>query len=299
MLIKKILVIMNPISGYSRSRELPAELKRKLKAEGFDAKFHLTRCHGDGGEYALKHGKNFDCVVISGGDGTVRDVVSSLANTNVPITIFPSGTENLFAKEMGLIADCDELIQTLKWGKRVVMDMGQINDRKYLLLSGVGFDAHVLEHLIKSRTGNITHLTYFWPIWRTFWEYDFPPMTVVADGEVLVENGRGLVFVSNISRYAVGLRICELAEYDDGLLDVCIFLCEHKRELIGHSWRTLFRKHREHPNVIYKQAKHIIVTSTQSVPVETDGDPAGCLPAEYRVLPKAIEVILPPGYEKK
>jgi YegS/Rv2252/BmrU family lipid kinase len=295
MASKKILVIMNPISGYSRSREQPVVLKRRLKAEGFDAHFHLTSGPGDGGEYARQHGKEFDCVVISGGDGTVREVVAGLANSGVPVTIFPSGTENLFAKEMGMQADCDQLAATLKWGRRIVMDMGEVNGHRYLLLSGIGFDAEVLQHLIKVRTGNITHLTYFWPIWRTLWEYDFPPMTVVADGEVLVDNGRGLMFVSNISRYAVGLRICDLAKYDDGLLDVCIFLCEHRRQLVGHSWRAMLRKHREHPQVIYRQAKHVKVTSNRPVPVETDGDPAGCLPAEYRVIPRAIEVILPPG----
>jgi YegS/Rv2252/BmrU family lipid kinase len=295
MPIKKILVIINPISGYSRSRELPMKLKRRLESEGFEVGFHLTRWSGDGGEFARENGKSFDCVVISGGDGTVREVVSGLAESGVPVTIYPSGTENLFAKEMGLSADCDQLVQTLKWGRRIVMDMGKVNGRLYLLLSGIGFDAQVLIHLNKFRTGNITHLTYFWPIWRTLWEYRLPAMTVEADGDVILNNERGLVFVSNISRYAVGLRICDLARYDDGLLDVCIYRCDSRLELVGHSWRTIFRKHRANPRVIYRQARNIKVSSEKTVPIETDGDSAGVLPAEYEVVPRAIEVILPPG----
>jgi YegS/Rv2252/BmrU family lipid kinase len=266
-----------------------------LEADGFEVCFHLTRGPGDGGDYARANGKEFDAVVISGGDGTVREVVSGLANSGVPVTIYPSGTENLFAKEMGLLADCDQLVQTLKWGRRIVMDMGEVNGRLYLLLSGVGFDAQVLLHLNKFRTGNITHLTYFWPIWRTLWEYHLPSLTVEADGEIILNNERALVFVSNISRYAVGLRICDLAKYDDGLLDVCIFRCDSRLELVGHSWRVLLRKHRTNPRVIYRQAKCIRVTSPETVPMETDGDPAGLLPAEYHVILRAIEVILPPG----
>jgi diacylglycerol kinase (ATP) len=291
--IKKILVIINPISGYSRSRELPMKLRQSLRSHGFDPHIHITRGPGDGGLWARKYADRFDLVVISGGDGTVCEVVNGLAGSDKPITIFPSGTENLFAKEMGIVPDCEKLIQTIKWGRTVVMDIGQVNDRKFLLISGVGFDAEVLLQLNKFRTGNITHLTYFWPIWRTLFEYHFPPMTIEADGEIIVENARGLMFVSNISRYAVGLRICNDARYDDGLLDVCFYHCTNQITLVKHSWNTVFHKHRQDPRVVYRQAKKIRVTAHEAIPFETDGDPAGNLPAEFSVIPQAVRVILP------
>ena len=292
--IKKILVIINPISGYSRSRELPMKLRETLEAQEFEPYIHITRGPGDGGYCARQYAHRFDLVLISGGDGTICEVINGLSGTDKPIAIFPSGTENLFAREMGVLPDCDQLIQTLKWGRRVVMDMGQVNHRKFLLLSGVGFDAHVLLELNKFRTGNITHLTYFWPIWRTLWEYRFPPMTVEADGEIIVENARGLMFVSNISRYAVGLRICEQARYDDGLLDICFYHCTHQFRLVKHAWNTVMRTHCRDSMVTYRQAKKIRVTSTEPIPFETDGDPVGNLPAEFSVIPQAVRVILPP-----
>ncbi len=270
-------------------------IKRRLKVEGFDISLHTTRGAGDGGDYARRFGNHFDLVIVSGGDGTIRDVVSGMVGMNVPFTVFPSGTENLFAKEMGIHSDLDQLIQTIKWGRTVTMDMGQVNGKVYLLLSGIGFDAEVLMQLNKFRTGNITHLTYFWPIWRTLWEYHFPPMTIEADGEVLAQNVRGLAFVSNISRYAVGLRICQKADFDDGLLDVCFYRCTHRLPLVAHSWRTLRGTHLNHTDVIYRQAKKITITSDIKIPFETDGDPAGYLPAVYSVVPHAIQVRLPAG----
>jgi YegS/Rv2252/BmrU family lipid kinase len=254
----------------------------------------LARGPGDGGHWARRYAEYFDLVIISGGDGTICEVINGLSGTNKPITIFPSGTENLFAKEMGIVPDCEKLIQTIKWGRTVVMDIGQVNDRKFLLLSGVGFDANVLLELNKFRTGNITHLTYFWPIWRTYWEYRYPAMTVEADGEIIVENERGLMFVSNISRYAVGLRICDQAKFDDGLLDICFYRCTHQFGLFKHAWHTVMRTHRQDPLVIYRQAKKIRVTSNTPIPFETDGDPIGNLPAEFSVIPQAVRVILPP-----
>lgn len=292
-MIKSILAIINPISGYARSRELPLELRRRLNQEGFETTIHLTTGPDDAYAYTLKHVSGFDLVLASGGDGTVRDVVAASAPSGVPVTILPSGTENLFAKQMGITADLDRVIETIKWGKTVTMDMGTVNGRGFLMLSGMGFDAEVLLHLNSFRTGNITHLTYFWPIWRTFWEYKFPPVTIEADGKIIVDCCRGLAFVSNISRYAVGLRIGLRAREDDGLLDVCFYRCEHQFPLLVHAWRTVLKRHLSHRDVVYCQAKHIKVTSPVSVPFQTDGDPAGYLPAEYRVLPGEVKILVP------
>ncbi len=296
---KKILAIINPISGYARSRELPIALKRRIERENLYLDIHITRYPGDGKDFVRRYAGNYDLVLIAGGDGTISEIVEGLAdNHSVPITILPSGTENLFAKEMKISPDIDRVIDTIKWGRTVLMDILEANGKRFLLVSGIGFDAQVLLHLNSFRTGNITHLTYFWPIWRTFWEYKFPPVTVKVDGETIIDNQRGLVFVTNIARYSIGLRICKYAKYDDGLLDVCIYLCEEQIGLLAHAWRTIWRRHTEHKDVIYKQGKYVeVFSSSPDIPFETDGDPAGELPVRYRIIPSAISVLVPPCCE--
>ena len=295
---KRILAIINPISGYARSRELPIALKHRIEQENLKLDIHITRAPGDGRNFVKENANGYDLILIAGGDGTISEVVDGLAdNHSVPITILPSGTENLFAKEMKITLDIDRIIDTIKWGKEVSMDIIQANNKRFLLVSGIGFDAQVLLHLNSFRTGNITHLTYFWPIWRTFWEYKFPPMSVEVDGEKVIDNQRGLVFVTNIARYSIGLRICKYAKYNDGLLDVCIYLCDEQFELLAHAWRTIWRKHTEHKNVIYRQGKRVKVFSDVQIPFETDGDPAGNLPVEYQIIPSAIRVVVPPCCE--
>ena len=105
------------------------------------------------------------------------------------------------------------------------------------------------------------------------------------------------MFVTNIARYSIGLRICKLAKYNDGLLDVCIYLCDEQIKLLAHAWRTVWRRHIGHKDVIYRQGRVVRVSSDVDVPFETDGDPAGNLPVEYRIVPDAIRVLVPPGCE--
>ena len=92
----------------------------------------------------------------------------------------------------------DKLIKAFEGGCKRPLDLGMINGRCFTSIAGFGFDGAVIHRMNAFRTGHINHLDYFWPIWRTFWEYDFPPMLVLADG-VEIFNDRGLVFVGNIS----------------------------------------------------------------------------------------------------
>lgn len=115
------------------------------------------------------------------------------------------------------------------------------------------------------------------------------------DGEEIF-NGRGLVFVGNISRYALGLEILHHANFSDGLLDVCIYKCVSQVHLVKHSVMTVLKHHAHRPDVIYRQGKNITVSSqTSTIKTEIDGDPGPGLPVEIKVIPRAVNVMVPEG----
>ena len=120
-------------------------------------------------------------------------------------------------------------------------------------------------------------------------------MKVEVDGKKIFD-GRGLVFVGNISRYAVGLQILHNADYSDGLLDVCIFKCGSHLHLVKHSAMTILKQHSTKRDVIYLQGKNIKVSSdTEGILTELDGDPGPALPVEIEVIPHAVNVMVPEG----
>ena len=103
-----------------------------------------------------------------------------------------------------------------------------------------------------------------------------------------------MVFVGNMARYALGLPVVRDARPDDGFLDLCILPCRNPIQLIGHSWRTLRRKHIEYPDVIYTHVERVQVTSPTRIPVEIDGEATGWLPLDISTSPQAIRFKLPP-----
>jgi diacylglycerol kinase family enzyme len=160
------------------------------------------------------------------------------------------------------------------------------------LILGVGFDGEVVRRLAAGRSGHISHLSYFWPLWRTFWEHDFPRMRIVADGEPIFDD-YGLAFIGNISRYAVGLRICRDARFDDGLLDLVVFSCREQAHLILHAGWTLLRRHPLKGNVVYRQFRHCTIETDSPVPSEVDGDVGPSTPLDVRVTPHRIRLLIP------
>ena len=285
--------IINPHSGYGTLRHLLPELRLAFEQAGIDRVEYVTQGPADATRYARQLPSDTPAVVVVGGDGTVSETVNALAGSPIPILACPVGTENLLAKELGISANARRIVEILRSGRVVECDVGQINDRIFLLIIGLGFDAEVVRRVTSVRTGHISHLSYFWPIWRTFWEHEFPHLRVVADGEKIFDDP-GLAFIGNISRYAVGLRICRDARYDDGLLDLVVFGCRAQTNLLLHAGWTLLRMHPLKGDVVYRQFKHLRVESDDGVPSQVDGDVGPDTPIEVQVLPRRVKLFVPP-----
>ena len=285
-------LVINPHSGYGGQRLLLADLRREFRQCGIPLVEYTTKAPDDATQYVRQVANSASAVMVWGGDGTVNEVASGLAGTDVPMIPCPAGTENLLAKDLKVPADPAGLIQTLREGNVVNCDLGRINDQNFLLIIGIGFDGEVVRRLSANRTGHISHLTYFWPIWRTFWEHNFPRMRIVADGQEIF-NDFGMAFVGNISRYAVGLRICRDAKIDDGLLDMVVFSCQEQTALVLHAGWTLLRMHPLKGNVVYRQFKHATIETDSPVPSQVDGDVGPDTPLTISVAPQQVKLLVP------
>ncbi len=292
-----IAYIVNPKAGASSSNLLGRRFKTYLVKNGYSVKVDMTRSLDHARELATDAGIEYDCamVVAVGGDGTIREVAHGLEGSNKPLLIVPGGTENLLANELGYDGSLKTLVRTFEAERVRPLYLGLANGRYFTSIAGFGFDGNVVKRVSDGRKGHIRHSDYFWPIWRTFWDYQFDPMRVVVDEEEVL-NGPGLVFVGNISRYAVGLQILRHADVGDGLLDVCIYKCTSQIRLAKHSLMTVLKHHANCRDVIYRQGKNISISSNVArIQTEIDGDPGPPLPVEISVIRHAVNCIVPEG----
>ena len=292
-----IAYIVNPKSGATSSKLTGRRFEQYLLKRGFDVRVSLTTSLENACELATDAAVEYDCAMVAvvGGDGTVREVAHGLEGSDKPLLIVPHGTENLLANELGFDEKLKTIIRTFEAEYIRPLDLGSANGRCFTSIAGFGFDGQIVKRVSEQREGHIDHFDYFWPIWRTFWNYKFDPMKVEVDGEEIFD-GPGLVFVGNISRYALGLQILHYADFGDGLLDVCVYKCASQLHLVKHSVMTVLKQHADTSDVIYRQGKNILVSSeTDSVMTEIDGDPGPALPVQIKVIPQAVNCIVPEG----
>jgi len=292
-----IAYIVNPKAGAGSGRLTGRRFEEYLVKKGFDVRARITASLDDAGDSATDAAVDYHCalVVVVGGDGTVREVAHGLEGSDKPLLIVPCGTENLLANELGFDEKLKTIIRTFEAGCIRPLDMGSANGKCFTAIAGFGFDGEVVGRVSRQRQGHIDYFDYFWPLWRTFWAYKFDPIKVIVDGEQIFA-GPGLVFVGNISRYAVGLQILHYADYGDGLLDVCIYKCASRLHLVKHSLMTLLKQHAAARDVIYRQAKEVVISSeADNLATEIDGDPGPALPVQIKVIPQAVNCLVPEG----
>ncbi len=279
----RIQVIVNPISGHGRRQETLDALIERLREAGCSVDVHKTEKRGDARAIVAQGCRDgCDGLLVAGGDGTIHEAVGGLSGDGPPILIVPMGTENILAKYLGLPTDARGLFRTFQDCQCRPLDLATCNGERFLLVAGVGFDAQVVSEVVRTRRGHISHLSYFGPVWRTFWRYRHPRLRVDCDGEPIFD-GEGFVLLGNVPRYAMGLGVLSRAVPDDGLIDVCVFECRGRLSLLRHALNILFRRHLGRRGVVYRQAKNIRVTSEEQVPVEVDGEFSGWLPAEFAI----------------
>jgi diacylglycerol kinase family enzyme len=158
---KRMLVIVNPYATTMSDRLkhlVVYALQGRYEVEAIE-----TQHRGHATELITAAiGEAFDVVVAFGGDGTVNEIANGLAGTPTPLTVLPGGSNNVFAKMLGIpndVVDATEHLLGLadRWQPKAV-DMGRINGRWFTFAAGVGLDASVVERVdrhphLKARFG--------------------------------------------------------------------------------------------------------------------------------------------------
>ena len=291
---RRMAAICNPHSGgggYRRDLPLIFEALRGL---GYEVEELQTAEPGDATRLAGEAvADGFDVVCALGGDGTVNETVNGLAGSDVPLAIVPTGTVNVLAMELGIPLEPPDAVRLLSTGTVSWIDLGLAGERYFGLMAGVGMDAAVVASLHPAMKKALKEAAFAVQGLATYLTHEEPLIRVTCD-ERTVE-GYFAVF-GNSSNYGGAFGITPLADMRDGLLDVCVLKDKSFFSTIWYWTAALINAHIKHPKVEYFRTERASVTAVEEgkeVLVQTDGEVAGRLPLECRVVPRALRVVVP------
>lgn len=231
-------------------------------------------------------------VAAAGGDGTLNMVAAELLGTDTALGIIPSGTMNVFARELKIpVNHFDEAYAVLEKGNIKEADIFTANGVPFLQMCGVGFDAQVVNATkweLKKKWGPLAYLMAAAGVLLSK-----PPHLILRADDGSIHEGVFAV-MGNGGLYGGQFRLFPEAVYDDGVIDVLLFK-KLGPELVKQILRGFFRSGKR-PNskyVEYLKVSSCIIETSETTPFELDGDVKGETPVTIKLSPSRLKIITP------
>ncbi len=287
----RVAVISNPGSGRRRDRRRSVSaMLELLRQRGISAEAHETAAPGDAtrlSQEAVEAGAQ--TIVVHGGDGTVNEAMQPLVGGPIPLAVWPGGTANVLARELGLPRDLDRVADMIAAGRARRVSVGRAGARYFLLMAGVGLDA-VLVRAVSPGLKRLTGQAAYWVAGlRQF--VDWRPRRFLAEVEER-QYGATLAVIANAASYGGGLRLAPGARMDSEVLDLCLFDWRGRFCFLRHLRAGFSGAHLGLPGVTYLQARRITARGEQTW-VQVDGELVGRLPMTFECVPAALSLIVP------
>jgi YegS/Rv2252/BmrU family lipid kinase len=282
-------LIFNPTARSQRGRRA----LRFLMAHANRFALYATNHSGEARELAVRFAAAGEpAVIAAGGDGTVNEVVAGLAGSDTALGVLPTGTMNVFARELGLsMEDLDGCFNVILRGLSKQIDIFTANGAPFVQMAGVGIDAKVVESTTLESKKVLGPLAYLLAAVRVLGEKPPPLEVVSADGRretgvaVLAGNGR---------LYGGQFQVFHQANNQDAKLDVLVFR-ESGYRLVVDSLRGLAKGRFDvGSDAAYFQTDGFVVRAAEAVPVEVDGELLGRFAeTHFALAPSRLRVFAP------
>ncbi len=291
---KRVLFIVNPVSGVNQSRKavLADAISNNLDKNVFECEIKYSESAAHVRELSKEAADaGIDIIVAVGGDGTLNQVVKGMIGSGAALALVPAGSGNGLARHLGIPVDTEQSVRLIANGNSRLIDTVNLNDDLFVSIAGVGFDALVAKRFSQgTRRG---FFSYFKIVTNEYAWYRPRKYKMEIDGKQVV---RQALFVSfaNTDQFGYNTIISPEAKIDDGLVDVCIV----KKVPLLYAPRVvgllLSRRIDSSGFVEIIRAREIKLSRNKNRVVNIDGEPVK-LSKDLRISvnPLSLKVIVP------
>jgi diacylglycerol kinase (ATP) len=295
---RKIIYLVNPISGTKEKNSLASIITEKTSAQQIPFEILPTVASGDYGflKDKITRGRITD-IVICGGDGSVNQVVYSLAELDLNFGIIPMGSGNGLALAARIAKPPAKALEIIFAGHTKKVDAFMVNQQFACMLCGLGFDAAVAhEFALQPKRGLKTYAGLTTKQFFSAKTYAFK----VEANNLCFQSDAYFISIANSNQFGNNFTIAPQASLSDGLLDVVIVKKSGKPMLLWNvlqqvlSGKTKKIENSLEMPVIYFQTAQLSIQNPELAPIHLDGEPRESIAElNVKVLPQYFNLIQP------
>lgn len=292
--MKKAVLIVNPSSGNEEAEKYESQAQKKLATFFDEVEVLRTEAEGDATKFARKAAEDrIDSVFAMGGDGTVNEAISGLAEQDYrpKFGFFPLGTVNDLARSLNISMDPQEAISAFDVERKSLLDIGKINDDYFMNIFSVGSIPEAISNVDVEEKTKFGKLAYFISGVKEVFNDQTYHFLLEIDGETTEIESSAVVVV--LTRTIGGFEhIVPEAKANDGKL----YLLYLKDQSITDRLKSVpdIVKGVDQPtdNIGYTPftAGSLAVKEDAELHPSVDGDEGPELPLRFKVLPQHLEV---------
>ena len=298
----RYVFIVNPVAGKKNPyNTIFPRIQEYFHDAGIEYVCHITNQPKQATELVKLQGEKGDAVRIFavGGDGTLSEVAAgAIGMENVEIGIIPCGTGNDYIKTFGHTENFLSLEKQLNAKSRVV-DMIESEGHYSINLCSIGLDAKVGYEMVKFK--NIPFLSgpmaYNLAVAKVLFGKMGEHLKITIDGDKIFEDDYLFALAGSGKYYGGGYCGAPLAIPDDGLLDFVLIkkppLAQIPSLIKIYKTGKFFESSKFDDILTFCRGKEMKVSSLKPVIANFDGECRAIQQVYFKVLPKAVNFIVP------
>lgn len=235
-----------------------------------------------------------DLVIIGGGDGTLNAAVEGLVETQLPLGILPLGTANDLARTLGIPVSIPKACEIIATGQTQRIDLGWVNGKHFFNVASLGISTRITQRLTKRAKRRWGVLAYAVTALRVIWQTR-PFRAEIRWNNQSIRVRTVQIAVGNGRFYGGGMAIAHDAAINDQRLDLYSLELKHWWQIFLLLPAISRGRQANWLGVRTLQAQEIEILTRSPHSINTDGELTTYSPAQFRVVPQALSVILPAG----
>ncbi|MBR3934185.1 MAG: diacylglycerol kinase family lipid kinase [Clostridia bacterium] len=295
--MKKVLLIINPKSGKSKSKFMLFEIINTLSLNGCIVTTRITQKIGDAtlfAEDACKEGI-YDLIIACGGDGTLSETVAGVVKMqNRPdIGYIPCGSTNDYARSFGISTDYKKAAEGAATGKPIPVDIGLINGKSFNYIASFGLFTAVSYSASRTLKSMLGHMAYVLAGTKELAKIKSIHAKVETDSGTFEDD---FLFGAIANSTSIGgvVKLDEtLVSFNDGMFEICLVRKPKKTSEILNVIRGALKSDFSSESFEFFKASSVKITTPEGLAWSLDGEKA--VPGEnveIEILKSAVNLVL-------
>ena len=272
--IKKMLLILNPVSGTKKAAKNLADIVSVFNCADFDVRVYVTSGKGDA-TYAVKRfGNDADIIVCCGGDGTLNETVIGVMENGTPVNIgyIPSGSTNDFATSLQLPDDVTDAAKQITQGTAKEYDVGKFNDKYFVYVASFGAFTKASYSTPQNAKNALGHMAYILSGIQELSNIRNEHIRIEIDGEFIEDD---FLFGAICNSTSVGGILTldnSMVNMTDGKFEILLVKSPKDLQELGECIFALTNKKYDSKMIVFRTGSHIKISADENLAWSLDGE---------------------------